>query len=54
MLDKRLKEKESEKNLSVFLPKNLLSDLDEIPFVHEENVIYFYLIKSNIDKSNRI
>jgi hypothetical protein len=43
MLVKKKKYKDKEKKLSVFLPKNLLSDLDEIPFAHQEKVIYFYL-----------
>jgi len=42
MLDKNIKK--TEKNLSLFLPKNLLSDLDEIPFAHKEKVIYFNII----------
>ena len=43
MLDKKKKEKDKdkEKKLSVLLPKNLLSDLEEIPFSHREKVIFF-------------
>ena len=37
MLGKNSNEKE--KKLSVFLPKNLLSDLEEIPFSLKEKVI---------------
>ena len=44
MLDKKVKEKDKEKKLSVLLPKNLLSDLEEIPFVYKEKVIYYCLI----------
>jgi hypothetical protein len=44
MLDKKKKDKDKEKKLSVFLPKNLLSDLEEIPFAYKEKVIYYYLI----------
>ena len=57
MLVKKKKYKDKEKKLSVFLPKNLLSDLDEIPFAHQEKVIYFYLfvlIQKNEIESNKI
>ena len=37
MLGKNANEKE--KKLSSFLPKYLLSDLEEIPFSHQEKVI---------------
>jgi len=37
MLGKNSKEKE--KKLSAFLPKNLLSDLEEIPYSFQEKVI---------------
>ena len=33
--------KEKEKKLSTLLPKNLLIDLDEIPFSSQEKVINF-------------
>ena len=36
--------KEKNKNLSIFLPKNLLSDLEEIPYEYKEEVYNFYLI----------
>jgi hypothetical protein len=39
MLGKNSNEKE--KKLSIFLPKNLLSDLEEIPFSPKEKVIKF-------------
>ena len=39
MFGKHSNEKEKEKKLSVFLPKNLLSDLEEIPFSPQEKVI---------------
>lgn len=41
MLGKNNKEKE--KKLSLFFPKNFLSDIDEIPFEEQEKVIYLYL-----------
>lgn len=34
--------KEKEKQLTMFLPKNLLSELDEIPFINKESVIYIF------------
>ena len=37
MLGKNANEKE--KKLSSFLPRNLISDLEEIPFSHQEKVI---------------
>ena len=37
MLEKNSKEKE--KKLSAFLPKNLLPDLEEIPYSFQEKVI---------------
>ena len=33
-----------EKKLSVFLPKNLLSDIEEIPYINQENVNYIFNI----------
>jgi hypothetical protein len=32
------KAKEKEKKLSAFLPMNLLSDIEEIPYFHQEKV----------------
>ena len=37
MFDKKKEEKE--KKLSTLLPKTLLSELGEIPYTHQENVI---------------
>jgi len=34
------KKDEKEKKLSTLLPKNLLSELDEIPYFHHEKVIH--------------
>ena len=34
----------TDKKLSVFLPKNLLSDIEEIPYNYQENVNYIFNI----------
>ena len=44
MLEKNSKEKA--KTLSAFLPKNLLSDLEDIPYSLQEKVNIYYIILS--------
>jgi hypothetical protein len=44
MLEKNSKEKA--KTLSAFLPQNLLSDLEDIPYSLQEKVNIYYIILS--------